>query len=70
MVKVNVDNLKLIQMGITLSDSNGAVPIGVCSWQFNMYFDIRQVILSLLHYTINLLANLVKNCMQKNQWIC
>lgn len=43
MVKVNVDNLKLIQVGITLSDPNGAVPLGVCSWQFNLYYDVRYV---------------------------
>ncbi|CDW89818.1 ccr4-not transcription complex subunit 8 [Stylonychia lemnae] len=42
MVKVNVNNLKLIQVGITLSDSNGAVPSGVCSWQFNLFYDISQ----------------------------
>lgn len=40
MVKVNVDNLKLIQVGITLSDANGNTPPGVSSWQFNMHFDI------------------------------
>jgi CCR4-NOT transcription complex subunit 7/8 len=41
MVKVNVDNLKLIQVGITLSDNNGQLAPGICSWQFNLTFDIR-----------------------------
>ena len=41
MVKVNVDNLKLIQIGITISDHHGNLPKGVTTWQFNMYFDIR-----------------------------
>lgn len=43
MVKVNVDNLRLIQVGITLSDSSGALPKGICSWQFNFLFDIKYV---------------------------
>lgn len=44
MVKVNVDNLRLIQVGITLSDSKGHLPPGVSSWQFNMHYDIKYVI--------------------------
>jgi len=38
-VKRNVDSLKLIQLGITLFDSNGVLPDGVCTWQFNFQFD-------------------------------
>jgi CCR4-NOT transcription complex subunit 7/8 len=40
-MRVNVDNLKVIQVGVTLSDSNGKVPTGICSWQFNLEFDER-----------------------------
>ena len=32
-VKGNVDLLKLIQLGITLFDSGGHLPEGVCTWQ-------------------------------------
>ena len=34
-VKGNVDLLKLIQLGITLFDSGGHLPEGVCTWQVN-----------------------------------
>ena len=40
LVKVNVDELKLIQLGITLFDKNGNTPSGVCTWQFNFKFDV------------------------------
>lgn len=36
MVKVNVDNLKVIQIGITLSDAFGNLPKGISTWQFNL----------------------------------
>ena len=39
-IKENVNILKLIQVGITLSDENGNKPSGVCTWQFNMRFDL------------------------------
>lgn len=38
--KVNVDTLKIIQLGITLFDENGNVPPGPCTWQFNFKFDV------------------------------
>ena len=38
--KVNVDKLKLIQLGITLTNDKGEFPAGICTWQFNLYFDI------------------------------
>jgi CCR4-NOT transcription complex subunit 7/8 len=39
-VKQNVDKLKLIQMGITLSDEHGNYP-EVSTWQFNFKFDLN-----------------------------
>jgi CCR4-NOT transcription complex subunit 7/8 len=35
-----VDNLKIIQLGITLSDKNGNLPKDVSTWQFNFKFDV------------------------------
>jgi CCR4-NOT transcription complex subunit 7/8 len=40
-MRLNVDNLKLIQIGITLSDYNGNLPRSVTTWQFNLEFDER-----------------------------
>ena len=40
-IKQNVDKLKLIQLGITLSDSNGNSAPGVSTWQFNLKFDLN-----------------------------
>ncbi|KAJ3432378.1 pop2 isoform e [Anaeramoeba flamelloides] len=40
-LKFNVDNLKLIQLGITLSDPEGNLPEGICTWQFNCKFNIN-----------------------------
>ncbi|KAK1287150.1 hypothetical protein QJS10_CPB19g00832 [Acorus calamus] len=38
-LKYNVDNLKPIQVGLTLSDTSGHIP---CAWQFNLSgFDVR-----------------------------
>ena len=37
--KVNVDKLKLIQLGITLTNDKGEYPSDICTWQFNLYFD-------------------------------
>lgn len=41
LTKLNVDSLKLIQVGITLSDKNGLYPNEICTWQFNLKFDIN-----------------------------
>ena len=38
-IKVNVDKLKLIQLGITLTNDKGEYPSDICTWQFNLYFD-------------------------------
>lgn len=38
-MKANVDVLKPIQVGISLSDPEGNKPAGVCTWQFNFKFD-------------------------------
>lgn len=53
-LKLNVDSLKLIQLGITLSDANGTFPKGTHTWQFNLKFNIKKdkispESLSLLH---------------------
>jgi CCR4-NOT transcription complex subunit 7/8 len=40
-VKQNVDKLKLIQLGITLSDEEGNYPPDVSTWQFNFKFDLN-----------------------------
>ena len=42
LVKVNVDHLKLIQIGITLFDKEGRMPEGAKSWQFNFKFDLEK----------------------------
>lgn len=38
-LKLNIDYLKLIQLGITLSNKNGEHPKGTHTWQFNLKFD-------------------------------
>eukprot|EP01066_Platyproteum_vivax_P009028 Platyproteum_vivax@DN3932_c0_g1_i1.p1 len=39
-VKMNVDLLKVIQIGITFADEFGHLPPGVSTWQFNFQFDL------------------------------
>lgn len=39
-VRFNVDNLKVIQLGITFADSLGNLPNGGAAWQFNFKFDL------------------------------
>lgn len=41
-LKCNVDTLKPIQIGLTLSDKNGFYPIETCTWQFNLQFDVNR----------------------------
>ena len=40
-IKMNVDNLKMIQMGITLANEFGEYPEEVSTWQFNFKFDVE-----------------------------
>ncbi|PVU96503.1 hypothetical protein BB559_002361 [Furculomyces boomerangus] len=42
LLRCNVDILKIIQLGITLSDSEGNMPQGVCTWQFNFKFSLLE----------------------------
>ena len=39
-IKINVDKLKLIQVGISLSDSEGNTPQECSTWQFNLKFNL------------------------------
>jgi len=39
-IKRNVDSMKLIQVGFTLSDEDGKFPEEISTWQFNMKFDL------------------------------
>ncbi|CAF4517498.1 unnamed protein product [Rotaria sp. Silwood1] len=39
-LKLNVDFLKIIQLGLTFMDSHGRSPPGVCSYQFNFNFNL------------------------------
>ena len=41
-LKLNVDSLKLIQLGITLSNSKGETPKPYHTWQFNFEFDFSK----------------------------
>lgn len=41
MVRENVNNLKLIQLGITLSNNDGEFPKPTCTWQFNFRFNLK-----------------------------
>ena len=38
---MNVDKLKVIQVGISLADENGYLPAGTTTWQFNFKFDLK-----------------------------
>jgi len=41
-LRCNVDLLKIIQLGLTFSDRNGGLAPGVCTWQFNFKFDLKE----------------------------
>lgn len=40
-LKMNVDNLKLIQAGISLAKETGEKPQGIDTWQFSLNFDLK-----------------------------
>jgi CCR4-NOT transcription complex subunit 7/8 len=40
-LKMNVDNLKLIQVGITVANEKGQKPAGTHTWQFNLNFNVN-----------------------------
>ena len=39
-IRLNVNHLHIIQIGITLGDGKGNFPSPTCTWQFNFKFDI------------------------------
>lgn len=47
-MRCNVDLLKIIQMGVTLSDANGNHPPDICTWQFNFHFSLEWAFVLLL----------------------
>ncbi|KAJ2079341.1 CCR4-NOT transcription complex subunit 8 [Coemansia sp. RSA 988] len=55
LLRCNVDLLSIIQLGITLMDSNGDPPPGVCSWQFNFKFSLNTDMFA--QESIDLLSN-------------
>lgn len=54
-IKANVDDLKLIQFGLTLTDERGNQPTDCATWQFNLKFDIKEDKHNI--ESINLLSN-------------
>jgi len=40
-IKMNVDKLKVIQVGISLADEEGNMPPNITTWQFNFKFNIN-----------------------------
>jgi len=42
LLRINVDLLKIIQLGLTFLDENGNVAPGTSTWQFNFKFDLEQ----------------------------
>lgn len=41
-LRLNVDMLKIIQLGFTFLDEEGNLPEGICTWQFNFKWDYSQ----------------------------
>ena len=42
LIRSNVEQTKLIQIGLTIADDEGNTPFPVCTWQFNFKFDISK----------------------------
>ncbi|KAJ5079054.1 pop2 isoform e [Anaeramoeba ignava] len=41
-IRCNVNELKIIQIGLTFTDENGNLPDGISTWQFNFQFDLKK----------------------------
>lgn len=41
-IKINVDSLKLIQLGVTLTNAKGEKPQDIHTWQFNLKFNYKK----------------------------
>jgi hypothetical protein len=78
-MRCNVDLLKIIQIGLTLSDEDGNYPQDVSTWQFNFHFSIECVFSFLPFLAENscdppharplrvlLIAGPVKTCLHRN----
>ena len=50
----NVDNSKIIQIGLTLADEHGRVPQGICTWQFNFEFTLEYFLILFSYDVINI----------------
>ena len=42
-IRVNVNELKVIQLGLSLANKDGQVPEGCCTWQFHFNFNVKYV---------------------------
>lgn len=54
-MRVNIDLLKIIQLGLTFMDSTGKTPSGYSTWQFNFKFNLNEDMYS--QESIDLLTN-------------
>jgi len=54
-LRVNVDMLKLIQLGLTLMDEQGDTPTPISTWQFNFHFSQQEDMFA--QHSIDLLTN-------------
>eukprot|EP01103_Thecamoeba_quadrilineata_P010909 TRINITY_DN2484_c0_g1_i1.p1 TRINITY_DN2484_c0_g1~~TRINITY_DN2484_c0_g1_i1.p1 ORF type:complete len:273 (-),score=42.90 TRINITY_DN2484_c0_g1_i1:114-932(-) len=42
-LRINVDLLNIIQLGLTFTDAEGNLPTdGICTWQFNFHFNLKE----------------------------